>query len=468
MPTSDLIYTPATELRRLLNERRVSAVELLDAVLARIDAIESRVGIFQTLDADGARTAALAADAAIQRGDSLGPLHGLPITIKDLEPTAGLRTTYGSRFFVDYVPAEDGAVAARVRGAGAIILGKSNTSHFGHKDMCDNLIGPPTRNPWNLSRTSGASSGGAGAAAASGVGPIAHGTDGAGSIRIPASLCGVFGFKPSFGLISTWPNTDFWAARTHAGPLARTVRDAAMFLNATAGPDRRDPLTFDSGTDDWIRVCDGGIRGLRVAWSATFGYAPLDPTVRAVVERAVGHFTDLGCTVEAVDPGWDDPAPFARVLWHASMAYRHGQRYRQQPEWFEPSMAEMVEDGLKLSAVDVGEAMMARSAFYERARTFLARYDLLLTPQMPTVAWDVDGYPTVEGRDLTAIFDRVPFTFPFNLTGWPAASVPCGFVDGLPVGLQIVAPWRQDALCLRAAAAFEVSHPWAAARPPLN
>src|SRR4030088_2051451 len=304
-----IAFTPATTLVEAIRTRRVSPVEVLDDVLDRAERLQSTVHAFVTLDAERARDAARAAEAAGMRGDPLGPLHGVPVSVKDLEPTAGLRTTYGSKFFEDFVPDYDGGAAARVRASGAIIFGKTNTPHFGHKDSCDNLIGPPTRNPWNLERTSGASSGGAAAAVASGIGALAHGTDGAGSVRIPAALCGIFGLKPSLGLVPYWPNPAFWAARSPTGPLARSVRDAALMLNAMVGPDPRDPISLDLPVRDWLTVCDhADVKGLRVAWSADFGYAPVDPEVRRVTAAAALRFTELGCEVEEVtNPGWDNP-----------------------------------------------------------------------------------------------------------------------------------------------------------------
>lgn len=467
--TGELWQLPATTLSTLLHRRELSPVELLEAVLGRLERVDGRIYAFMTVDAERARDSARAAESALGRGEDRGPLHGLPVSIKDLEQVAGVRTTYGSRFFEDFVPSFDSIVPERVKRAGGVIFGKTNTSHFGHKDMCDNLLMPATRNPWKLDRTSGASSGGAGAAVAAGVGPLAQGSDGAGSIRIPASLCGIFGFKPSFGRVPYWPNPDVWAARSHNGPMARTVRDAALLLNAIAGPDPRDPVTIDAPPSDYVAACDGDVRGLKVAWSVDFGYAPVDPEVRRITEQAASHFAELGCEVESVTPGWDDPAPAARTLWNHSFASRHGHRYRANPDWCEPSFAEMIEDGLALTGEEVGAAQLARTTFFEQARRFMDRYDLLLTPQMPCTAWAWDGAPTIDGRPARSIFDRVPFTFPFNLTGWPAASVPCGFDEqGLPVGLQIVAPWHADALCLRAAAAFEASQPWAGRWPALD
>src|SRR5919202_6798216 len=233
---SEVAYVSAAVLADRIRRRQVSPVELVQAVLDRAERLQETLHAFVTLDSEGALRAAREAEAALVRGDELGALHGLPVSVKDLEATAGLRTTNGSKFFEDNVPATDGAVAGRLRAAGAIIFGKKNTPNMGHKDMSDNLLMPATRNPWNQERTPGGSSGGAAAAVCAGIGPVAHGSDGAGSIRIPAALCGVFGFKPSLGLVPYWPNPDFWAARSHNGPITRTVRDAGLMLNVLAGP----------------------------------------------------------------------------------------------------------------------------------------------------------------------------------------------------------------------------------------
>jgi Asp-tRNA(Asn)/Glu-tRNA(Gln) amidotransferase A subunit family amidase len=358
-----------------------------------------------------------------------------------------------------------------LRAAGAIIFGKTNTPHYGHKDSCDNLLGPPARNPWDRSRTPGGSSGGAAAAVAAGIGPVAHGSDGAGSIRIPSALCGVFGFKPSLGVVPYWPNPDFWAARSHNGPLARSVRDAALLLNGIAGHDPRDAVSIEPLVPDWLAAIESPSRqGLRVAWSPDFGYAAVDPEVRRITTAAVKTFADLGCHVEEVTPPWQDPSGWASLLWDFQTAIRNHERAAQHPEWIEPTMQQQIDRGLRVSALEVGEAQLARTAFYEQARAFLQDYDLLLSPQMPCVAWPVDQPPThIGGRPTPELFDRLQFTFPFNLTGWPAACVPCGFnSEGLPVALQIVANKHQDALCLRSAAAFEAAHPWSAQRPTLN
>ena len=472
MDTTELCFTPATELAAAIRARKLSPVEIADAVLARIDALNPRLNAYLTVDADGARASARAAEAAVMRGGDLPPLTGLPISIKDLEPVRGLRCTYGSRFYRDNVADVDGVAAERVKAAGGVVLGKTNTSHYGYRDTSDNLIGPPCRNPWRLDRTSGGSSGGAASAVAAGLGPFAQGSDGAGSIRIPAAFCGVFGLKPSLGRVPFWPTPDIWAARAHNGPIARTVADAALLLSVLAGPDSRDPLSIDARPDDYaaaVRNPLAAVRGLRVAWSADFGYAAVDPEVRRLATAAAERFSALGAHVEAVDPGWDDPREAAATIWYASYAARLGDRFAEQPDWFEPELAAMIKAGLGISAVALNRALFIRTAFHAQAHRFFERYDLLLTPQMPAGAWPIEGpLDTIGGKATPAIFDRLPFTFPFNLTGQPAASVPCGFTpDGLPAALQIVGRWHADTLVLQASAAFEQTAPWAKARPAI-
>jgi Asp-tRNA(Asn)/Glu-tRNA(Gln) amidotransferase A subunit family amidase len=475
MDGSELCFTPATELGRLIRARKVSPVEVTEAVLSRIGRLNPKLSAFITVTADRARADARAAEARALEGESTGPLDGIPYSIKDLEPTAGVRTTFGSKFFEHNIPGEDGAVAARMKASGGVLLGKTNTPHFGHRDMCDNLIGPPCRNPWKLDRTSGGSSGGAGAAVASGLGPVAHGSDGAGSIRIPSALCGVFGLKPSLGRVPYHPNTDYWSARAHNGPMARTVRDAALMLGVLAGPDPRDPLSIDAPPEDYVNGCDGDLAGLKIAWSRDLGYASdtVDPEVGVIAERAARRFSDLGCTVEAPAIRWPDPREVHKIIWQVSLAARYGDRAIERPEWVEPSLMQMILNAGRVSAVEYGKALAFRSVFYNAVREFFETYDLLLTPQMPVVAWSVDagandGPENTAGRPMPFL-DRVPFMYPFNLTGQPAANVPCGFTaEGLPVGLQIVGRRHADALVLRAAAGLEAVQPWTQHRPPVD
>jgi Asp-tRNA(Asn)/Glu-tRNA(Gln) amidotransferase A subunit family amidase len=471
---TELCFTSAIDLGRMIRSREVSPVEIADAALARIERLNPRLNAFLTVTADRAREEARASEGRAMRNELIGPLDGIPYSLKDLEPTAGIRTTFGSKWFEQHVPTEDGAVASRLKPTGAVLLGKTNTPNFGYKDMCDNMIGPPCSNPWRLDRTSGASSGGAGSAVAAGLGPIAHGSDGAGSIRIPASLCGIFGFKPSFGRVAYAPTADLFAARSHNGPMTRTVRDAAMLLQAMAGPDPRDPLSIDAPPADYLAACDGDLRGLRVAWSADFGYAAVDPEVRASAEAAARRFADFGCTLEDATPGWPDPRDFHKTIYEVSVAARQIDRYEEHPDWIEATLEQMIQNARRVSAIEHSKALLARTAFYEHAHRFFEAYDLLLTPQMPVGAWSKEPGPEegpreIGGRPTPTMFDRLPFTYPFNLTGYPAATVPCGFTsEGLPIGLQIVGRWHAETTVFRAAACFEAIQPWAQHHPPLE
>jgi Asp-tRNA(Asn)/Glu-tRNA(Gln) amidotransferase A subunit family amidase len=470
MNEADLCYTSAQQLARSIRSRELSPLELVQAVLGRIEALDGGVHAFLTLDPEGALAAAREATAQVMRGEKLEPLHGIPVSIKDLEPVAGLRLTFGSKFFEHHVAGEDGVAASRLRGGGAIILGKTNTPAFGHKDMSDNLLMEATRNPWNLDLTSGGSSGGAAAAVAAGFGPLAHGSDGAGSIRIPAALCGVFGMKPSFGRVPNWPSTDYWNTRTHIGPLARTVGDAALMLSVMAGPDHRDPLSIDAPPGDYAARAADGIRGLRIGWSPNLGRSPVDGEVLALAEAAALRFVDLGCHLEPATPTWDDPTGWHGVIYRSGLAVTLGPRLRERPEWVDPTLAALIEAGQQLRLGDLLKAQQARARFYDQARGFMQPYDVVLTPAMPCVAWPYQRPPREVGGQAVqpTAGARWPLMFPFNVTGWPAATVPCGFTsEGLPVGLQIVCPWHQDTRCLQAAAAFEAVQPWAPLRPPI-
>ncbi len=467
MPAIDIFYLPATELSRRIAARELSPVELTDAVLERTQELNPSLNAFLTIAEGTARQQARASESRALRGELLGPLDGIPFSLKDLEPSAGIRTTFGSKWFEQNIPDEDGIVAGRMKAAGAVLLGKTNTPQFGHKDTTENLLGPPCVNPWDVRRTSGGSSGGAGAAVAAGLGPIAQGTDGGGSIRIPSAYCGVVGFKASHGRVPCFPNADFWG-RLHSGPIARTVRDVAVMLSTIAGPDSRDPLSIDQTPDDYLAASNGDLKGLRVAWSSDLGYVSVDPEIKALAGAAARQFTEFGCTLEERDPGWADPGPVHDVIYSTAFAARLGQKMDERPEWTEASLRGLINFGRSSSGVELMTALLGRAAFYSEAQRFFESYDLLLTPQMPTEApalWDDEGAGG-SPADVHAMFQRVAFAHPFNLTGQPAISVPCGFTSaGLPAGLQIVGRWHADATVLRAAACLEAARPWAQHRP---
>jgi aspartyl-tRNA(Asn)/glutamyl-tRNA(Gln) amidotransferase subunit A len=470
-PGEDLCFMSATALAAAIRAKRVSPVEVVSAIYARIHQINPRINAFCTLTEELADRMAKEAEAAVMQGDRLGALHGVPVSIKDVFLTRGVRTMFGSRILESYVPDEDAPAVAKLLAAGAIPIGKTTTPEFAFKGVTDSPLSGITRNPWDLNKTSGGSSGGAGAAVAAGLGPIALGSDGGGSIRVPSSFNGIFGLKPSFGRVAYYPSPPI--PLVHAGPMARTVRDAALMLNVIAGPDELDLLSLPADGTDYLSACEGGIRGLRVGWSPAVGYAKVDPLVATITEAAAKVFESrLGCKLESANPGFENPWNSFSLLWVMSFALR----FRGfLPEWesrMDPDLVTLIKNIERLGPKDYGEAFGMRVALWDTIRKFFDRFDLLLTPTAPVPAFEADqpnpdGIPVPSGS-LVPFADWSPFTYPWNLTGQPAASVPCGFTrEGLPVGLQIVGRRFGDATVLRAAAAFEQARPWTDKRPPL-
>jgi aspartyl-tRNA(Asn)/glutamyl-tRNA(Gln) amidotransferase subunit A len=470
MNTDDLCFTPATELAAAIRAKTLSPVDVVDAVLARIDRLNPTLNAYCTVTHEAARAAAKEAEAAVMRGDTLGILHGVPVSVKDLVMTKGVRTTWGSKLFEQFVPTEDAPVVERLKRSGAIILGKTNTPEFGFKGVTDNPVFGPTRNPWSLKHTPGGSSGGGTAAVAAGLGPLAVGTDGGGSIRIPCSCCGLVGLKATLGRVAAAPTYGGLETLAHTGPMARTVRDAALMMNAIAGPDARDLSSLPADGSDYLANLDRGARGLRLAWTSDWGYAAVDPEVRRIAEAGAKRFAEAGCRVEEAHPGFQSPEAAFHVLFTGSIAARLGERL---PEWrdrFDPGLVWIIEQGMKWSAIEFVNAANWRRTLSDAFVKFFERYDLLLTPTLaaPPPAIGVNEYDEIGGRKVGP-WGWVAFTYPINMTGYPAASVPCGWTaGGLPVGLQIIGPRFADGLVLRAAALFEMIMPWAAKRPSLG
>ncbi|MBI2490731.1 MAG: amidase [Candidatus Rokubacteria bacterium] len=469
MSDDDLIWRSALELGDLIRKKELTPVEVTDAALARLEAVNPLLNAFCLVAAERAREQAREAEIAVVKGEPLGPLHGVPISIKDVLATRGLATTGGSRLFADAVPEEDAIPVARLKAAGAVILGKTNTSEFGHKAVTENPLFGVTRNPWNPERTPGGSTGGGGAAVAAGVGPLALGSDGGGSVRIPAAFCGVFGLKPSFGRVPHAGGFPGWAHVSHVGPLARTVRDAAALLDVIAGGDDRDRRSLPREPGSYLEACDAGVAGLHVAWTPDLGYAAVDPRVRALCETAAAEFESLGCHVEVVSPGWEDPEAWFGTLIAAQFYAAWSDRLPDAEPLMDPTLVTLIRRGGAVPARDYVRAVDRIEAYWAEVRAFLERFDLLLMPTVAVPPFDAGARPPreVDGRRVS-VLGWMPFTFPFNLTGQPAASVPAGFTDdGLPVGLQIVGRRHADATVLAAAAAFEAARPWSDRRPRL-
>lgn len=469
MTTTDLCYRPATELAAMIRARALSPVELTRAVLDRIERVNPAINAFCTVTPEAALGAARAAEDAVLRGGPLGPLHGLPFSIKDLALTAGVRTMSGSRIFEHRVPTTDAPFVRRLRGAGGIMIGKTTTPEFGWKGLGDSPVTGISRNPWNPGTTTGGSSAGAGAAAAAGLGPLHQGSDGAGSIRIPSSFCGVYGLKPSFGRVAMWPLSNNDNA-SHIGPMTRTVADAALMLAAMAGPDEWDRTSLESAPADYVGQLRAGIRGLRVAWSPDLGGLRVDAEVAAIVRRAVDAFADLGCTVEEVNPGFGDSHDMIRCLWSAHEVGLCGRHLDEWRDRMDPGLVACIEEGLGYSVREYLEMRERKIAYWDSVRPLFDRYHLLLTPSLSVAAFPVGRLnPEHWPQHAWDWISWASFSYPFNFTGQPAASVPCGFTgDGLPVGLQIVGRRHADLTVLQASAAFEEARPWAARRPPLD
>jgi len=469
MSDTEVVWASALELATRIRTKAVSPVEVMEAVLTRIEAINPRLNAFCALAADQARAAARDAEVAVMKGEPLGPLHGVPFSIKDTIFTRGLRTTGGSRLLADLVPEHDSVPVGRLKVAGGIILGKTTTSELGHKAITSSPLFGITRNPWDLTRTPGGSSGGAAAAVAGGLGPIGLGGDGGGSVRLPASFCGLVGFKPSYGRVPEYPSFPGWEHLAHVGPLTRTVRDAAAVLDAIAGGDDRDPTSLPTEPGSYLEACERDVRGLHVAWSADLGYARVDPVVQALCENAAAEFENLGCHVEVVNPLWENlEEPFVTML-AAQMHAAWGDQVAEREADVDPSFARFLARGATISTREYLRARARMQEFWQEALQFLQRFDLLLTPTVSVLPFAADGKPPreIEGEPIS-VLGWMPFTYPFNVTGQPAASVPAGWTaENLPVGVQIVGQRHADAIVLAACAAYEAASPWSERRPSL-
>jgi amidase len=468
----DLCFTPAVELMKLYRARRTSPLEVMQAVLARIDAVNPRVNAIVTLVREAALREARRATATSRKGSPLPPLFGVPVGIKDVTPTKGIRTTYGSKLFESHVPDADALVVQRLRAAGAIVLGKTNTPEFAFGPNTVNEVFGATRNPWNLARTAGGSSGGSAAALATGMCPIAEGTDLGGSLRGPASHCGVVGFRTTPGLIPRYPSVLAWDTYSVEGPMARTVADAALMLSVMAGIDERSPLAYEVDTSELVRaVRTPSVKGWRIAWTPDLGgLMAIDDEVRVVFERAVGVFRRAGARMTKESPDLSEVPEIVRSTRGLLMVARHADKLPEHRAILQPGLVENTEQGLALTSVEVARGELLRTRLWQRVQAFQASRDLLITPTSATPPFPVEQPHVVEinGRPVGKAMQRSYLTYAFSVLGVPAISIPCGFTrDGLPVGLQIVGKPRGEAAVLRAAAAFEAAQPWAQHVPPV-
>ena len=443
----------------------------MQAFLARIDAVNPDVNAIVTLVRDAALGDARRATAALRRGASLPPLFGVPVAIKDVTPTKGIRTTHGSKLFENHVPDEDALVVQRLRADGAIVIGKTNTPEFAFGPNTVNNVFGATRNPWNLALTAGGSSGGSAAALATGMCPLAEGTDLGGSLRGPASYCGVVGFRTTPGLIPRYPSVLAWDTYSVEGPMARTVTDTALMLSVMAGPDDRSPISYDVDQRQLANAAKApSVKGWRIAWTSDLGgLMTIDDEVRAVFERAVPVFRAAGARVEHACPDMSDVPEIVRFTRGLLMVARHADKLPEHRAILQDGLVENTEQGLALTSRDVARGELLRTRLWQGVREFLATRDVLITPTSATPPFPIEHAHAVEinGRPVGRILQRSYLTYAFSVLGLPAISIPCGFTSrGLPVGLQIIGRRRGEAAVLRAAAAFEAAQPWAAHVPP--
>jgi aspartyl-tRNA(Asn)/glutamyl-tRNA(Gln) amidotransferase subunit A len=473
MTPADLAYTSAADLARLMRAKQVSATEVMRATLARAEGVQAACTCFITLCPERALADADAADAALAKGANVGPLHGVPFHVKDMVNTAGVRTTFASYMYETNVPATDSLCVARLKAAGAILIGKTTTPEFGHMPYTQAALFGRTRNAWDASRTSGGSSGGAGTALAAGVCAIGIGTDAGGSTRIPAACNGVVGLKQSAGVVPHDMSPEVFANVSSINPMARTVLDTALMLEAMSGEHPSDPYSYGAPAGGFVDAAraNGSLEGTRIAWRPLLGNTVIDSEVLDACERAAMALSELGAAVEPMD---DDLEP-VEPIWFAYSSAMWNARFRDLlPKWRErmsPTLLRQMELGKDTTGEAVGRALLARTQLWRKVQGWFDRFDVILTPTLSRTAIPIEERLfepiEIEGQKTDTVRKAwYPYTHPFNLTGHPALTLPCGFhSDGLPMAIQLVGRRGEDARLLRVAALFEQARPWSARQP---
>jgi len=466
---------PAATLAARFRRRELSPLEVVEAVLARIEASQPSLNAFLAVCADDARRDARAAEARLADDDAPPPLLGVPFSVKDLVNTAGVVTSFGSRLLADNMPTQDSLCVARLKQAGAILVGKTTTPEFGHKPLTEAPLFGRTANPWDLGRTSGGSSGGAAAAVAAGLAPLAVGTDGGGSIRIPAACCGIVGLKPTLGRVPHDQAADRFGNLAYIGPMTRTVLDAGLMLDAMAGPAACDPYATASPTDHFAAAAaaDGDLRDWRIGWRPFLGNEAIDCDVLGLATAGAQVLADLGADVDSLKTPFENTEPYWLAITHSIWASRFQDHAAGAREQMDPTLLAQMDKGRDYSAVELQDALRARSRIFDLVQSWFEHYDLIVTPTLARSAVPIDqdplGQVEIDGSPAGSLRGAwYPYTHPFNLTGHPAITLPCGFADdGLPVGLQLIAPWWAETRLMKAAALFEAARPWAQTWPGL-
>ena len=458
MHDTSICFLTAAEIAKKIRKGEISAVQTMEAHLAQIERINPQVNAIVTLVPELALEEARKADEKQAKGGNIGPLHGLPVAHKDLVPTKGIRTTFGSLVFQDFIPEEDALLVERLREGGAIMLGKTNTPEFGAGSQTFNRVFGVTRNPYDLSKTCGGSSGGAAVSVACRMLPIADGSDLGGSLRNPTNYCNVVGFRPSVGRVPSWPNESGWNSFAVDGPIARTVEDTALMLSVLAGPDSRSPICLPESGSIFLKSLERNLKGVRIAWSPDLGGLPVDSRVTETLEAQRHVFEDLGCVVEEGFPDFSDADEIFKTFraWFyelklASLLPEHGEKIKETVIW-------NIESGMKLSGPELGRAEVKRTALFHRVREFMQDYDFLALPvsQVPPFPVEQEYVSEINGLQMGTYLDWMRSCYFISVTGQPAISVPCGFTaEGLPVGLQLVGRPQNDLGVLQLANAFE-------------
>ncbi len=467
----DLCYSEAHELSAMICNKKISAVEVVDSFLGRIGKINPLINAYCTVAADSAVEAAKDKEKELSGGKPLGPLHGLPVAIKDVTLTKGIRTTFGSTLYKNYVPDIDSLVVERLKEAGAIIIGKTNTPEFAAGGATYNDLFGPTSTPWNTKYNSGGSSGGSAAAVAAGLCALASGNDLGGSLRIPASFCGIVGLRPSPGRVPGYPNELNWDTMSLEGPMARSVADLALMLDVLSGPDRRSPVALLPKESSFFEsVSHREKRTLKVAWSDNLNLTPVDEEVLSIARTSIKYLRDLGWTVVEETPDFGGLKKTAAVLRGVRYAVLY-QDNLNDPEFLEkvnPNIISNTRQGLALSAAEIAGAEKHRSQLWQQMLEFYSRYDLIITPTVPVKPFLIDtAYPTeINGKPMESYIDWIMLTYAFSVTGLPVISLPCGWTqDGFPVGLQMAGKPAGERELLIAAACYEEANPWLHKRP---
>jgi len=476
MKKDDICFMSAFEMREKIETQELSSIEITETIIERIEKVNPIINAYCTPTFELARETAKKADEAVKRNEKLGLLHGIPTSIKDLMQTKGIRTTYGSKLYEDFIPEQDDIAVQRLIKAGCVILGKTNTPEFGHIALTNNKLFGETKTPWDIERNSGGSSGGAASAAASGIGPLSLGSDGGGSIRVPSSCCGVYGLKPTFGRIPSYPRIGIvFNSMDHYGPLVRYVKDAALMLNAMKGHHPADNNSFPDDDIDYVKILEDKPKKLKIGYSMTLGFGKaLEDEVKESVLNGIQKFEQYDWDVEEANLKIRNPESAFKTFVGVGYAYDLQKDFNKRLEDLSPDLIAMIKLGFDSSSMNIGKARAQRKRVYEVMYQYFKNYDILITPTLPCPAikpgWLETGttFPTI-GKKSLSIMSWMTYTYPFNLTGLPAASIPSGWTNsGLPIGMQIVGKRYDEKTVLQVSKAFEEASPWQEKRPKLN